>query len=135
MDILQTLQGIGKFAAYFAASLVALGVFLGVYMAITPHREWALIRNSNSAAAISLGGAAIGFTLPLASAVVFSVSLPDMALWAGVSLVVQLIVFFAVNMALRGLSSRIEQGDQAAGITLAAASVAIGILNAASLSY
>lgn len=135
MDILETLQGIGKFAAYFAASLVALGVFLGVYMAITPHRELALIRNSNAAAAISLGGATIGFTLPLASAVVFSVSLPDMALWAGVALVVQLAIFFLVNLALQGISKRIEEGDLAAGIALAAASIAIGILNAASLSY
>ena len=135
MDLMHSLQGIGKFTAYFAASLTALAAFLGVYTAITPHRELALIRNSNAAAAISLGGAAIGFTLPLGSAVVFSVSLLDMAVWAGVALVVQVAVFFLANLALHGLSARIENGDIAAGIALASASIAIGILNAASMSY
>ena len=135
MDIMFSLQGIGDFLAYFAAALLAEAVFICLYMQVTPHHEATLIKSGNAAAAVSLGGAVIGFTLPLASAVIGSVSLLDMAIWASVALVVQVIVFLAASRLLRGLSARIESGDMAAGITLAAASIAIGVLNAASMTY
>lgn len=135
MDIMLSLQGLGNFLAYFAIALVAEAVFVWLYMLVTPHHEAALIKNGNTAAAISLGGAVIGFTLPLASAVIGSISLFDMAIWAFIALVVQVIVFLIASRILRGLSARIESGDTAAGITLAAASVAIGTLNAASMTY
>lgn len=135
MDIMLSLQGLGNFLAYFAIALVAEAVFVWLYMLVTPHHEAALIKNGNTAAAVSLGGAVIGFTLPLGSAVIGSISLLDMAIWAFIALVVQIIVFLVASRILRGLSARIESGDLAAGITLAAASIAIGILNAASMTY
>ena len=135
MDIMLSLQGLGDFLAYFAIALVAEAVFVWLYMLVTPHHEAALIKNGNTAAAVSLGGAVIGFTLPLGSAVIGSISLLDMAIWASIALVVQVIVFLVASRILRGLSARIESGDLAAGVTLAAASIAIGILNAASMTY
>lgn len=135
MDIAHSLQGLGYFLLYFVAALVAEAVFIFLYMIVTPHREMTLIREGNTAAALSLGGAVLGFTVPVASAVANSVSLLDMAVWSAVALVVQLIVFVLASLALRGLSRRIEEGDLAAGITLAAASLAIGVLNAASMTY
>lgn len=135
MDIMLSLQGLGNFLAYFAIALVAEAVFVWLYMLVTPHHEAALIKNGNTAAAVSLGGAVIGFTLPLGSAVIGSISLLDMAIWASIALVVQVIVFLVASRILRGLSARIESGDLAAGVTLAAASIAIGILNAASMTY
>ena len=135
MDIMLSLQGLGSFLAYFAIALVAEAVFVWLYMLVTPHHEAALIKNGNTAAAVSLAGAVIGFTLPLGSAVIGSISLFDMAIWALIALIVQIIVFLVASRILRGLSARIESGDLAAGITLAAASVAIGILNAASMTY
>ena len=135
MDIMQSLQGLGDFAVYFGAALAAEAVFAVLYMAMTPHREAALIAAGNTAAAVSLGGAILGFTLPLASAIANSVSLLDMAVWSVVALVVQLAVLRLVDLILRGLSRRIEDGDLAAGVTLAAASLAIGVLNAASMTY
>lgn len=135
MDIMLSLQGLGNFLAYFAIALIAEAVFVWLYMLVTPHHEAALIKNGNTAAAVSLGGAVIGFTLPLGSAVIGSISLLDMAIWASIALVVQVLVFLVASRILRGLSARIESGDLAAGITLAAASIAIGILNAASMTY
>jgi len=135
MGIMISLQGLGAFLLYFAVALVALGIFLAVYMAITPHNEVALIRQGNAAAATSLAGAVLGFVLPLASTVIHSVSLVDMAVWSAVALVVQIAVFWVVGLLLRDLSRRIEAGNAAAGITLAAASVAIGAINAACISY
>lgn len=135
MDIMYSLQGLGSFLAYFLAAIVAESIFVVLYMAVTPHREMALIKAGNAAAATSLGGAVLGFTLPVASAVANSVSLLDMAVWSVVAMVVQLVVFLLASLLLRGLSRRIEEGNVAAGITLAAASLAIGVLNAASMTY
>jgi putative membrane protein len=135
MSIVMSLETLGSFLLYFAAALVAQGLFLVLYMAVTTHKEFALIRQGNVAAAISLAGAALGFTLPLTSAIIHSVSLLDMAVWSVVAVIVQLVAFRVVDFAIRGISSHIEDGNIAAGITLAAASLAIGLINAASMSY
>jgi len=135
MTVMMSLQTIGSFALYFAAALIAVGLFLLAYTAVTTHHEVDLIKKGNTAAAISLGGALIGFTLPLASVIEHSVSLADMALWSAIALVVQLVVLKIVDLALREVSRHIEEGNVAAGITLAAASIALGIVNAACMTY
>lgn len=135
MDIMISLQGLGSFLVYLAAALVAEAAFILLYMAVTPHREGALIRAGNTAAAVSIGGAVVGFTLPLASAIVNSATLLDMAVWSAVGLAVQLAVFVASNLVLRDLSRRIEENNVAAGIMLAVASVVTGGLSAACMTY
>ncbi len=135
MGIVMSLQTLGSFLLYFGAALVAMAVFVVLYMAVTSHHEASLIRQGNTAAAISFAGALIGFTLPLASAIIHSVSLIDMLVWSAIALVVQLAVFLLVDRLLREISRHIEEGNIAAGTTLAAASVAIGIINAACMTY
>jgi putative membrane protein len=129
------LEGIGNFLLYFGVALGFEAIFIALYMAVTPHHEAALIKQGNTAAAISLTGAVLGFTLPLASVIAHSVSLLDMAVWSVVALVVQLAVYLLVNLLLREISRRIEEGNIAAATTLAAASLAIGVINAASMTY
>ena len=79
-----------NFLIYFVASLILTALFLLIYTRVTPYREWALIRAGNNAAAVSLSGAAIGFILPLASAITHSVSWLDMVVWSVVAMIVQL---------------------------------------------
>src|SRR4051812_11809948 len=128
-------EGIGNFLLYFGVALGFEAVFIALYMTVTPHHEATLIKQGNTAAAISLGGAVLGFTLPLGSVIAHSVSLLDMAVWSVVALVVQLAVYLLVNLLLREISRRIEEENIAAATTLAAASLAIGIINAASMTY
>jgi len=135
MGIEMSLHTIGSFLLYFGAALAATAIFVVLYMAVTSHHEAALIRQGNTAAAISFAGALIGFTLPLASAIIHSVSLIDMMVWSAVAIVVQLAVFLLVDRCLREISKHIEEGNTAAGTTLAATSVAIGIVNAACMTY
>lgn len=135
MGIVMSLETAGNFLLYFAAALAATAIFVALYMAVTSHHEAALIRQGNVAAAISFSGALLGFTLPLASAIVHSVSLIDMMVWSAIAIVVQLAVFLVIDRCLRGLSKRIEDGNVAAGTTLATSSVAIGIVNAACMTY
>jgi putative membrane protein len=130
-----TWDSLGNFLIYFAAALLAEAIFVALYMAFTPHHEAKLIKEGNIAAAISMAGAVIGFTLPLASVIIHSVSLLDMVIWSAVALVVQIAVFVVASLLLRGLSRRIEAGNVAAGVTVAAASFVIGMVNAASMSY
>lgn len=134
MDQMFSLHGIDSFFLYFATAVVAEAIFVVLYMAVTPHNETALIKAGNPAAALSFGGAVIGFTLPLTSAIAQNVSLPGTVVWAAVALVVQLAVFLLANLFLRGLSRRIEQGDLAAGIMIAVASVASGMISAACMT-
>ncbi|HTI88280.1 MAG TPA: DUF350 domain-containing protein [Alphaproteobacteria bacterium] len=130
-----TFASLANFLVYFVVALVLEVVFVALYVRVTPHHEFALIRQGNVAAAISLGGAALGFTLPLASVIAHSVSLLDLAVWSVVALVAQLAVFLAVDAGLRQVSRHIEDGNVAAAATLASASLGIGIINAACMTY
>ncbi len=136
MGIVMSLQTIGSFLLYFGAALAAVAVFIVAYMAVTSHHETALIKQGNTAAAISFAGALLGFTLPLASTVINAVSLLDMLVWSAIALVVQLAVFLVVDLLLlRQVSRHNEEGNVAAGSTLGAAPLANGANNAASMTY
>jgi putative membrane protein len=132
--LLESLAGLGDFALYFAVSLGLLALAVGIYILITPHREMQLIRGGNTAAAVSLGGAVLGLTLPLASAVIHSVALWDLALWGIIALIAQILVFLGVRLILPRVSRDIEEGKLGEALFLAILSVATGILNAACLT-
>ena len=135
LEPLGNLQPVGSFLLYFGVALAFEAVFIALYMAVTPHQEVSLIKQGNGAAAISLGGAVLGFTLPVCSVIAHSVSLLHMAEWSIVALLVQLGVFLLVNSLLHKISSRIEDGNIAAATILAVASLAVGTMNAASMTY
>ncbi|MCC5853145.1 MAG: DUF350 domain-containing protein [Alkalimonas sp.] len=130
-----SLAGVPYFAVYFALAALLLLCFARIYSWVTPHHEFDLIRADNSAAAVAFGGALIGFSIPLSSAITHSMSLLDCAIWGAVALLVQVLTFFVVKLTLKQLPNRIRQGELAAGIFSAACSIAVGILNAASMSY
>lgn len=135
MDIASSLQGLGNFVLYFAAAVAIVVAFVLIYTWVTPHRELALIRAGNAAGAIALSGAVIGFSLPVANVIAHSVSIVDMLIWSGVALVAQLALYLLASRVLRDLSRHVEEGNVAAATTLAGASLVIGILNAACLTY
>jgi len=133
--LLGYLSGLPLFAAYFALGLVLLGAFVLIYLRITPYREISLIRSGNSAAAASLGGSIIGFVLPVASSIENSVSLGDMLVWSVVSLIVQLLAFLIARAVIPTISKNVEEGQLASGVFLGAVAIALGLLNAACMTY
>ena len=136
MDIVsQSLAGVPLFLVYFVVGLALLTVFLAIYGWITPYRELALIRDGNVAAAISLAGVVLGFTLPLASAIAHSVGLVDMIVWGAIALASQLIVYFIVARLVPHFAEAITAGRVSAATLLAAVALAVGILNAAAMTY
>ena len=130
-----SLLGLSAFLSYFAGAIGLLALFLLIYILITPYREIALIRAGNTAAAASLSGAILGFVLPLSSAIAHSVGLLDMLIWGLVALVVQLLGYGVARLLLPDLDRAIPAGQVATGVLLGALSLAIGILNAACMTY
>lgn len=133
--LLESLSGLMDFCAYFGAAVGFVLLFCFMYCTMTPYSELKLIKAGNSAAATSFGGALLGFVLPLYSAITHSVSFIDMLIWAAVAVVIQCAVFGAVRMTLKTLVQEIEHNQTAAAILLAFCSVAIGIINAACMTY
>jgi putative membrane protein len=129
-----SIAGLINFLVYFSASIVLLAAFLALYTVIVPLHEWKLIREGNTAVATVMAAAMIGFSLPLASAIVHSAGLADMVMWAAVSSLLQLLCFAAMRLLRRDASRALADGDMAEAILLSGASVASGILNAACLS-
>ena len=74
-------EAMPHFLAYFAAAVGFAVAFLALYVLITPHKEFALIREGNSAAAVQLTGTFLGFAVPMAVVIGHSVNIPDMLLW------------------------------------------------------
>ncbi len=122
------------FLTYFGAAVVLLAAFLALYTLVTPARDWEMIRAGNTAAAVALGGAVLGFCLPLSMAIARSHSLPDMVLWAAIALVVQLASYAVVRFLRQHETGGVESGDMAEAILLASGAVGLGILNAACLT-
>lgn len=120
------------FLAYFGAALALAVAFLAIYVMITPHREFALIREGNAAAATQLTGTFIGFAIPMAVVIGHSVSIPDMLLWGAVAALVQLAVFFVIaRLLFTTISNKIVDGCIASGIFVGGTGLGIGILQAA----
>lgn len=132
---MHVISGLPAFLAYFAAALVLVALYLAVYLTATAHREVALIRAGNVAAALSLGGSLVGYALPLSVAIRNAQSILDCIVWGLVALVVQILIYWLVRRVLPDLSRRIEDNETAAAILLGAASLAGGIVNAAAMSY
>lgn len=127
--------GATAFLIAFAAAIVFFSAFKYVYQMITPYSERELIRQGNTAAAIALGGALIGYVLPLASALSQTVSLAEFAAWALLAGVIQIVAFIVVSRVLyKALAARIEAGETAAGVYLASISIGVGLLNAACMT-
>ena len=128
-----SLAGLPAFLIYFCVAGVLVTAYLYVYMWVTPHDELALMRANNPAAAISLGLSVVGFALPLTSSIGHSDGIVDMTVWGIVALAVQIAAYFLARIPMPDLSTRIANGEIAAAIWLGAASVAAGMLNAASM--
>ena len=131
------IAGVTNFAISFGISLVLLVVFKVLFAFVTPHDEWKLIKeDQNTAAAVGFGGAVIGFAIALAGAVSNSGGIVDFAIWGSIALVAQLLAFAIVRFVfMPKVVQRIEDNEISAGVILAATNIAVGLLNAASMTY
>jgi putative membrane protein len=136
LDFGYFLDGAVHFVVAFGLACILLAAFKRLYQISTPYNERALIATGNPAAAIALGGAIIGFALPLASALSVTADPVEFVAWGVLAGVIQIVASLVVRrFVVRDLVERIESGNIASAIYLAATSIGIGLLNAASMTY
>jgi putative membrane protein len=119
---------------HFGVTVAILFAAAAVYIALTPHKEITLIREGNSAAAVSLGGVLVGLAIPLAVSLKASTTLIELALWGAATVMVQLLIFRLVDLMLRGLPKRIQDGEMAAAAMLVGAKLSTAVILAAAVS-
>ena len=93
--------GFPVFLAHAGVTVLILFAAAALYVLLTPHKEITLIRQGNTAAALSLGGVLVGLAIPLAASLRASANIIEISLWGAVTVVVQLLVFRLVDMLLR----------------------------------
>ncbi|WP_304166496.1 DUF350 domain-containing protein [Phenylobacterium aquaticum] len=132
---------IQAFATGFPLTLMHAGVtvlilFMGsaLYVLLTPHKEITLIREGNAAAAISLGGVMLGLAIPLAVSLTASTSIIEIGIWGAATVMVQLLIFRLVDLVLRGLPQRIQEGEVSAAALLVGAKLATALILAAAVA-
>ncbi|AXK40446.1 DUF350 domain-containing protein [Crenobacter cavernae] len=123
-----------NYLIYLLSASALLMVFITVYTRVTPMRELPLIREGCTAAALSLGGAVIGFSLTLAASILFHSTLTMVLAWAGSAMLVQLVAYVLLERFIPGLPRQIEENNVAVGALVGAVALAAGVINAACLS-
>ena len=123
-----------NYLLHLALGVMLVMMFFVVYVRITPADEVSLIRQGNRAAALSLSGALVGFSLTIASALMHSIDYVQFLLWGAAALVVQLLVYGIATTLLRMTRDQIEADNTAFGGLLGAISLSIGAINAGAVS-
>jgi len=108
--------------------------FFVIYTKITPYDEVLLIRQGNHAAALSLAGALIGFSVTVASALLHTGDWYQFLGWAAGALIVQVLVFNVTTRLLHMSKDQIEADNSAFGGLLGAISLSVGLINAGCIS-
>ena len=109
-------------------------VYFVIYTRMTPYDEVTLIRQGNHAAALSLAGTLIGFSLPIMSALLHTPDYYQFLGWAGGAMLVQILVFQIATRLLKMSKDQIEADNSAFGCLLAGLSISIGLVNAGAIS-
>jgi putative membrane protein len=130
-----SIQALPDFLLFFSAATALTVFYLFLYTLSTTHNEFELIRQNNVAAAASLGLSLTGFALPLSSAIVNAKTVIDLLVYGLVAMAIQILVYWLVRLLLPNLSRRIGNGEVASALFLGAASLAAGVLTAASMVF
>lgn len=125
-----TLKAVLDFCIYAFSSLGLLAVFGRLYMWVTPYHEFDEMRKGNSAPAIALGGALLGFTFPLLSVSYHGVDLIDFLIWAVVVGLLQVVIFKIMYWLI---PMQIEAENKAIATFYASVAVCVGLISAFSL--
>ena len=128
------MTGLPFLLLHSSVTFLMLGAGLLIYVRITPFDEISLIKNKNNAAAITLGGAIVGFAIPLAASLKTSLNLWDIVIWGVVTLILMLISYRVIDFLVSDLARRVEANEIGPAILLAAIKLAVGLIAAASVA-
>jgi putative membrane protein len=115
------------------ASIALLVIGAAIYTAATPFRERRLMAAGNAAGGVVFAGAILALALPIAAILATSSRLLDILVWGIFALLLQLLTLGALSLVFRHLRAAIEAGNVAIALGLAAAQIAVALLNAAAM--
>jgi putative membrane protein len=125
---------IANYALHLVAAGLLLFVFFLIYTWATPFDEMTLIRQGNVAAALTLGGAMVGFSMTVASGLVHTDALRSFLGWSAAAAAVQLLTYVLVTRLLHMSKEQIEGDNVAFGILLGSISISVGAVSAGALA-
>lgn len=123
-----------NYLIHLLLAAVLLAVFFVVYTRTTPANEVLLIRQGNQAAALSLGGALIGFSITVGSALMHTANYQEFFAWAFGAMLVQVLAYAITTRVLNMSKDQIEANNTAFGGLLGTISISIGVINGACIS-
>lgn len=123
-----------NYLIHLLLAAVLLAVFFKAYTSWTPFNEVLLIRQGNLAAGLSLGGALIGFSITIGSALVHTADYREFVMWAAGAMIVQMLAYAVTTRLLNMAKDQIEGNNAAFGGLLGAISISIGVINGACIS-
>lgn len=123
-----------SYAIHLLTASALLVVFFIFYTYVTTIDEILLIRQGNNAAALSLSGSLIGFSLTIGSSLLHTSSYVEFLGWAAGAMVVQVLAYAVTVRLLHISKDHIESGNSAFGGLMGAISLSIGAMNAACIS-
>ena len=123
-----------NYLLHLATAVALVMGFFVVYTRVTPYDEVHLIREGNGAAALSLGGTLLGFSVTVAASLMYTGDYVQFLGWGAFAMLVQVLVFVIATRLLRMSKDQIEANNMAFGGLLGAISLSIGLINAGSIS-
>jgi len=122
------------YALHMLTGIALSALFFGIYTKITPFDEVALIRQGNAAAALSLSGAVVGFSLTVVSSILHNDIFWLFLIWALGAMLVQVVAYALLSRLLTQMNQAIQQNNVAMGGLMGLFSLVVGMINAACLS-
>ena len=119
---------------HLLSGLIMVGLFAAVYVRFTPFHEMPLIRRGCTAAALSLAGAIIGFSLTVASSILHNDHYLMFIAWGTLAAGVQMAAYLLIERSLPEMKAAIEANNVAMGALMGTVSLVVGVINAACLS-
>jgi putative membrane protein len=126
-------SGLPVLLLQFAICIVLLVVGVAIYTMVTPFRERELLQRGNVAAATVLSGAVVALAIPLAALLATTRAALDILVWGVVAILLQLVTVLIASHVMKRLQLRVDDGNVAAALPIAAAQLAIALLNAGAM--
>ncbi len=122
---------------YFGLSAALLAIGVAIFVFTTKTKEFTLIGQGNKSAGIVIAGRTIGLAIILYSAIANSVSLIDLAIWAVIGIVTQVIANYLAEWLTPSfnIGEALDKDNVAVAIALAGMFISIGLVIAGCLTY
>ena len=127
-------SGIPYVLSHFFVACFILVVGTLFYVKTTKIDEFALIKDGNIGAALSLGGTVIALSLPLSSSLQSSLSLMEIFIWGFTAIILQLFCDRIVRIFIGDITRAIIEEKHAPIITLVCCKFCVALLNSAVIS-